>query len=303
MSRERSRRRVLRFVLVDMLMFAVAATAVYQLVALALDPLVPVYHRFDGFELRQITTDILLYHAHHVSFALTAWFLVAYAGATLLCELAIRLVPPHLEMRLLPVVAVALLVLGVEVFAPQFRRAPDENWYFNQLSQVSVGSAFMLGGYLLQRAGTLQKLLFHPIALVVTAVAFSGVVIGMQPRVSNMVFSDYPLGLGLFVVCSGLGIACVLQLAYALKVSWLAALGRVSKHVMMHHLMVFALVNFAFVAAGLMTFDQISGVYSKFELGSTWLLYTTLGVVVPWLGVTAWNGLFARRLEAPVKVA
>ncbi len=291
MRRDRPWRQVVRFIAVDMLLFAAAATLFYQLVALLLDPLVPGYHRFDGLELEHFTTDILVYTGHHVSFALTAWFLVAYAGATLLTELTIRLVPPHLEMRLLPVIALILLVVGVEVLAPEFRSVP-ENWYFNQLSQFCVGAAFMLAGYLLQRADRLMQLLFHPIALVATALAFTAVVIFMRPPVPNMVFSEYRPGLRLFVLCSAVGIASTLQLGFALKVSWLAALGRASKHVMMHHLFVFALVNFAF--------DQVTGVYSKFDLRSTWLLYTVLGVTLPWLGIALWNRL---RRPAPSAAA
>lgn len=303
-SRERSWRQVLRFVLVDMLLFAAAATLFYQLVALALDPLVPVYHRFEGLQLSTFTTDILVYTGHHVKFALTAWFLVAYAGATLLTELLIRLVPPRLETRLLPIAAIALLVVGIEVLAPQFRNNP-ESWYFNQLSQYCVGSAFMLVGYLLQRADRLLKLLFHPVALVATAVAFTAAVILVTPRVPTMVFSDYPLGLGLFVLFSTLGVACTLQLAAALKAPVLASLGRASKHVMMHHLFVFALVNFAFVAAGLMTLEQITGVYTKFNLPTTWLVYTTLGVALPWLGIGLWHRLRkpAHPDQAPVTTA
>lgn len=305
MSRDRSWRQIFRFVLVDMLLFAVAATAFYQLVALALDPLVPSYHRFGGFELSYFTTDILVYSGHHVTLALTTWFLVAYAGATLLAELVVRLVPPHLEMRLLPVVAAILLVAGFEVLAPLFRNA-REHWYLNQLSQICVGSAFMLAGYLLQRAERLLKLLFHPITLVATVSAFAGIALGVRPSVPSMAFSDYPLGLGLFVLCSSLGIACVLQLAFALKapaLAWLAALGRASKHVMIHHLFIFALINFAFVAAGVMAIDDIVDVYSKFEPRSTWLLYTILGVVLPWLGIAAWKRLSTPAGQAPAKAS
>lgn len=300
LNRDRPWRRVLRFVLVDMLLFAVAATVFYQLVALALDPLVPGFHRFDGFDLRIFTTDILVLSGHHVALALTSWFLVAYAGATLLSELLIRIVPPPLETWLLPPVAIGLLVLGVEVFAPRFAHV-EANWYFNQLSQVSVGSACMLAGYLLQRAAWLRRLLLHPVALVVTATAFAGISLAFRPPLPAMAFSDYPLGLGFLVVCGGLGIACVLQLAFALKGArfvWLAMLGRASKQVMMHHLFVFALVNFAFVAAGLMTLEQITGPYAKFDLRSTWLLYTGLGIVVPWLAVIAWT-----RLNRPARPA
>lgn len=298
MNRERSWRQVLRFVLVDLLLFTAAATFVYQLVALALDPLVPIYHRFDGLHPSIFTTDILVYNGRAVLFALTAWFLVAYAAATLLTEAIIRLVPPALENRVLPLVAVILLVIGIEVLAPQFVSAP-ENWYFNPLSQVCVGSAFMLAGYLLQRATRLLQLLFHPVALVVMPLAFTAIVILIQPPVPNMVSSEYPLGLGQFVLCSILGIACTLQLAHALKLNWLVSLGRASKHVMMHHLFVFALVNLAFVAAGLMTLDQITSIYSKFDLPSTWLLYTALGITAPWLGITLWHRLRKAIRPAP----
>lgn len=301
LSRDRPWRRVLRFVLVDMLLFAVAATIFYQLVALALDPLAPDLHRFDGLDLRIFTTDILVHSGHHVALALTSWFLVAYAGATLLSELVLRIVPPHLENWLLPPVAIGLLVLGVEVFAPRFAHV-EANWYFNQLSQVSVGSACMLAGYLLQRANRLRRLLLHPVALVATAAAFAGISLAIRPPLPGMAFSDYPLGLGLLVICSGLGIASVLQLAFSLKgpaFAWLARLGRASKHVMMHHLFVFALLNLAFVAAGLMRLEQVTGPYAKFELRSTWLLYTGLGVILPWLALIAWSRLNRRTRPVP----
>lgn len=299
MSRDRSWAQVLRFVLRDLLLMAVAATFVYQLVGLALAPVVPGYHRFEGLDLRYFTIDILLHTGHHVPLVLTSWFLIAYAGSTLLCELIIRLVPTRLETWLLPVVAVVLLVVGVEVLAPLLGK-DGEGWYFNQLSQIAVGSAFMLSGYLLARAERLSKLILHPAALVITVVAFAAIIVVVRPPVFYMVFSQYPHDFGLFALCSLLGIACVLQLAFALKAPWLASIGRASKHVMIHHLFVFALINFAFVAAGLMTLNEIEDVYSKYQLNATWLLYTTLGVVVPWLGVIAWNR-FRARAASPVQ--
>lgn len=71
---------------------------------------------------------------------------------------------------------------------------------------------------------------------------------------------------------------------------------------MMHHLFVFALVNFAFVAAGLMTREQITGVYTKFNLPATWLVYITFGVALPWLGIVLWHRLRkpAHPVQAPV---
>jgi fucose 4-O-acetylase-like acetyltransferase len=301
MSRDRSWLRVLRFVIVDLLLFAVVATFVYQLVGLALAPLVPGYHRFEGLELRYFTSDILLYSGHHVPFVLTSWFLIAYAGSTLVSELVIRLVPERLETWVLPFVAVVLLVLGVEVLAPRLDQN-GEGWYFNQLSQISVGSAFMLAGYLLARADRLLRLLLHPAALVVTVFAFAGVIVTLRPPAFYMVFSQYPRDLALFVLCSVLGIVCVLQLAFALKAPWLASIGRASKQVMIHHLFVFALVNFGFVGVGLMTFGEITDVYSKYQLGSTWWLYTILGVVLPWVSVVAWGRMFDRRAR-PVESA
>ncbi|MBL8592871.1 MAG: hypothetical protein JNK01_09310, partial [Devosia sp.] len=61
-------------------------------------------------------------------------------------------------------------------------------------------------------------------------------------------------------------------------------------------------VNFGFVGVGLMTFGEITDVYSKYQLGSTWWLYTILGVVLPWVGVVAWGRMFDRRAR-PVESA
>ena len=81
LSPERSIKKVARFVLVDMLFFAVAATFFYSIVAAALEPLGLKFRLFSDWSPAHFTVDMLRHTSHHVQFALTAWFLVAYAGA------------------------------------------------------------------------------------------------------------------------------------------------------------------------------------------------------------------------------
>jgi fucose 4-O-acetylase-like acetyltransferase len=284
LSPERSIKKVARFVLVDMLFFAVAATFFYSILAAALEPLGLKFRLFSDWSPAHFTVDMLRHTSHHVQFALTAWFLVAYAGAVVVAELATRTIRlKHGTLLVLTALAVLMFYFGVRIIAPLYTK---EAWYWNWVSQVSVGGAFMIAGYVAMRSGRLITLTTSVAWVAFTYLSFWYIAKATNAVAMGMVFSKYPMGL-LHGVLAVLGILGTLQLAALLDKApsawFLDRIGKASKQVMIHHLFVFTLINLAFVALGLMSIAEISGVYSKYRLLLTWPLYLILGTLVPWL--------------------
>ena len=156
LSPERPIKKVARFVLVDTLLFAVAATFFYSIVAAALEPLGLKFRYFSDWSPTHFTVDILRHASHHVGFAITTWFLVAYAGAVVVAELATRTIRlKHGTLLVLTALAVLMFYFGVRIIAPLYTK---DAWYWNWVSQVSVGGAFMIAGYVAMRSGRLTTL-------------------------------------------------------------------------------------------------------------------------------------------------
>jgi hypothetical protein len=282
-----------------MLLFACVATFAYTIVAALLEPLGLKFRYFTDWSPAHFTIDLLRHASHHVGFILTAWFLVAYAGAVVVAEALVRSTRfGRLQLPVLAVLAACLYFLGLRVFAPLYTQ---EEWLWNWVSQVCVGGSFMLAGYVVVRSGLLERVTTSVAVIAATYFAFWYIARITESRGMGMVFSDYPMGLWRTAVLAGLGILGVLQLAALLdrlpSAGFLDQIGKASKQVMIHHLFVFTLINLAFAAIDWMPLAEITGVYVKHNLPVTWPIYLGLGVLVPWLGYEAF--LTARRRLAP----
>ncbi len=294
--------RVARFILVDLLLYAVAATFLYMLVAAALEPLGLSFRRFTDFSIERFTIDLLRQSSLHVGFALTCWFLIAYAGGLVIAETAVRLNGGPGQSLFLSFLAAALFIIGVAALAPRFTLGGD-HWYFNIAAQMLVAGALMLAGYVAMRSTLLARLAERPWLIVVTGLLFWYLTHLNQPDPMAISVSRYPSGWLWTAIYAALGIVGALQLAVLLDrvpaFAFLDRLGRASKHVMIHHLFVFTLLNLCFLGLGLMPFDDLRGVFSRYEVAVTWPLYIALGLGVPWLGFELYGRMKARRAVVP----
>jgi hypothetical protein len=278
--------KVARFVAVDLLVYAAASTLFYAIVTKALIALgVPFPDFGNPLDLRLYTSDLVISNGHRISLALTAWFLVAYASAVLICETLVRVVPRQLHNWVLPVISGLLFWLGVAYLAHDFD-GPG-GWKWNAASHAAVGSALMLFGYVFSRVSWRDWIIASQAAMVLTWTAYLWVCTAFRPNpFIGMVFSTYPDGPLITAALNGLGILGLIQLAAVLSgrnFMWLASIGATSKTIMMHHLFVLTLVNLAFVALGLMPLAEVTGPYAKLAIAYTWPIYLGLGVAIPWM--------------------
>ncbi len=294
---ERELGRVARFVVVDLLFFAAAATFVYSIVAAALEPFGLHFRYFTDWSPIHFTYDLLQHVGHHVGFVLTSWFLIAYAGAVVVSETVVRLLPSRVRLPMVAALIPVLFWIGVRVVAPLYTHATDD-WYWNVLSQVMVGSSFFLLGYVLSQMRWFARVVGNSWAFLATIIAFSYLTNIEHPAGMGMVFSQYPLGSIRTALYALLGILGTLQFSALLdrvaELSWLDRVGKASKQVMIHHLFVFTLVNLGLAAAGLIPILAIEGVYWKYAVVWTWPIYVIPAVALPTLGYEAYLRLRGR---------
>ena len=271
---------VFRFVWRDLILFAVLMSVAYALVGAILKLTLGL--QFNGrplWDLPMFTTDLLVQTSHSVPFALTAWFLMAYAGAVVLCQFVLKRIRQHVVVVCF-VLGLVLYVGGVKLIAPRFLHTPD-TWYFNYATQVIVGSGFMLLGVAFARFRWPQGLLKSPATLLLLMLAYRLLIWQFHPGDIGMVFSEYPAGVFVGGAAALLGTTIAILLADKLRsrwFAWLASVGAASKHVMAHHLFFLTVLNLMFVAAGWMALADVQNVFSKFAVRQTWPLYLAIGV-------------------------
>jgi fucose 4-O-acetylase-like acetyltransferase len=299
---ERPLAKVAQFVSRDLLQFAVLMSAAYALVGAFLDSQLGTgFNSRPIWDLPLFTTDILVQTAHSAPFALTAWFLVAYAGAILVCQWLLKRAGRYIVTVSL-VLGLILYVAGVKFLAPHYTHRPD-TWYWNVLAQITVGSGFMLLGVAFARFRWPKGLLTSPATLLLVLMGYRAVIWQYRPLDIGMVFSQYPAGVLVGGAAALLGTVGTILLANRLRsrwFEWLGAVGAASKHVMAHHLFFFTVLNLAFVALGWMSIADVQNVYSKLHVRATWPLYLLMGVGGSMLvyfaieAVTGTDGYFTR---------
>lgn len=231
---------------------------------------------------------------HGGSYFLVGWFLFAYMIASITSLPLIKSIQKITNSKLissLSILSLSLLsaYLGIEVFSQKYNTT--NIFYFNTISQVSVGLSFILLGYLL------KPILFKITNIYGLLLAFCFLYILQKYDLINtmgMSWSSYPELWYVHISTALIGIYSVIVISKILSsqkdISLLEKTGIQSKSIMSFHLLVFILIDIIFFH--LESYDiSKTRPLDHFVSEYSWPIYISAAVLIPIFGEQAYSAI------------
>lgn len=269
--------KAVRYVAVEVILYLFLWSLVYGVIVYFVAPFSLMNLHFPNESLLTSTTiGILTLNSHSIGLLSACWFLIAYAGVSILCTAIAQIVPRQGYL-----LVAAVLMAGGWLLASEQGYKLGESFPLLPIGQVLVGSGFCMAGAAFFASPWVMLMAISP-AVTVLAIVVSGTLLAVYDPIpismSGMSLDDNILSAVTIALCS---IQVVLWLAHHLQGwIWLRTLGKQSKAIMTHHLLGVALVNLVFVGLGVFTLESVS-TYTVYEPQKTWFVYVAVAIGVP----------------------